>query len=164
MTGIYYLYLRQDDPKKATMRKLERFGLAKRVDIKGVGLKLVLTPYADIFLSREDAVLYEKYGLCVIEGSWNKIDSIKSLKFRIERRLPALLAANPVNYGKIGILSSVEATAAALYIIGYWDTAYALLSKFSWGLNFIKLNENPLNEYSTADRSEIKKIEESYFG
>ncbi len=160
---IYYVYLKQDDPKKSTMRKLERFGYAKRIDLGGIRKKLALTPYSRVFISGEDRIIYDHSGLCVIDGSWNRIESIKNFEFENSRRLPKLVAANPVNYGKVEILSSVEAISAALYIMGYKDYAIRILSKFSWGLNFIKLNKNPLDDYSLSKRIDMEDTEKLYF-
>ena len=56
------------------------------------------------------------------------------------RKLPQLLAANNVNYGRWEKLSSVEALAAGLILTGYLKKALVLLSKFSWGLTFIEIN------------------------
>jgi len=79
------------------------------------------------------------------------------------RSLPFLLAANPVNYGKPYKLSTVEAIAAAYYILGRKETAIRLLEKFSWGMQFVNLNENPLNDYSKAnDSNDIEEIEKLY--
>jgi len=80
------------------------------------------------------------------------------------RSLPFLLAANPVNYGKPYKLSTVEAIAASYYILGKKELALKLLQKFSWGIQFINLNVNPLDDYSKAKNSnEIIEIEKQYF-
>jgi len=42
--------------------------------------------------------------------------------------------------------------------------ALKLLEKFSWGIQFINLNRNPLDDYSKAKNSdEIIEIEKLYF-
>jgi pre-rRNA-processing protein TSR3 len=76
---------------------------------------------------------------------------------------PLLIAANPVNFGKPCVLSSVEALAAALYIIGQKDRAAELLSKVSWGIRFLEVNREPLDLYTSAkDSTEVIKIQELY--
>jgi len=87
----------------------------------------------------------------------------KVRSWRIRRALPFLIAANPVNFGKPCVLSSVEALAAALYIIGEKDKAIELLSKVSWGIRFLEVNKEPLDMYTNAkDSSEVIKIQELY--
>jgi pre-rRNA-processing protein TSR3 len=60
------------------------------------------------------------------------------------------LAANPVNYGRPYELTTAEALAAALYVLGEPEHARELLSKFKWGSTFLNLNAAPLNEYAGA--------------
>ena len=81
----------------------------------------------------------------------------------ISRALPFLLAANSVNYGKSFKLSTAEAIAATLFICGYPEFAREILSKFKWGPQFFKLNEEPLNDYANAKNStEIIEIQKMY--
>jgi pre-rRNA-processing protein TSR3 len=73
------------------------------------------------------------------------------------------MAANPVNFGKPCKLSSVEALAAALYILGEKDRARELLSKISWGIRFLEVNQEPLDLYAEAkDSSDVIKIQGFY--
>jgi pre-rRNA-processing protein TSR3 len=73
------------------------------------------------------------------------------------------MAANPVNFGKPCMLSSVEALAASLYILGEKDQAAALLSKVNWGIRFLEVNKEPLDLYAGAkDSTEIIRIQEGY--
>jgi pre-rRNA-processing protein TSR3 len=91
------------------------------------------------------------------------LDTGKVRSWRIRRALPFLIAANPVNFGKPCVLSSVEALAAALYIIGEKDRAAELLSKVSWGIRFLEVNREPLDLYTSAkDSTEVIKIQELY--
>jgi pre-rRNA-processing protein TSR3 len=161
---LTFVYLREDDPSKSTMKKLERFHLARKIDGRNFGRKVTLTPYAGRYIRRADTELVSRYGLSVIDGSWAKIEGIRKYQIENGRRVPALLAANPVNYGKLEILSSVEALAAALFITGNRDVADTILNKFKWGPNFIVLNLNPLTDYSLCmTDDDIKEVEAEYF-
>jgi pre-rRNA-processing protein TSR3 len=83
--------------------------------------------------------------------------------WRIRRALPFLVAANPVNFGKPCKLSSVEALAAALYILGEKERAGELLSKVSWGVRFLEVNREPLDLYASAkDSSDVIRIQGDY--
>ena len=76
-----------------------------------------------------------------------------------------MLAANPTNYAKIGKLSSVEALAGSLFILGPKDRATELLNKFKWGPTFLKLNNDLLHDYLNADSlKSIAETEREYFG
>jgi pre-rRNA-processing protein TSR3 len=89
-----------------------------------------------------------------IDCSWEKAAQIFMTRFRgANRKLPGLLAANPVNYARIGRLSTAEALAAALWITGFRERAEALLSILSWGRTFVDLNGQLLTAYTQA-RSE----------
>ncbi len=128
---------------KCTAVKLERLGLLKIFPKMNQKLKqaLVLNPYSIEEISIKDRELIDKYGLVVIDCSWKKIINFNKFSFQNERKLPPLIAANPINYGKWEKLSSVEALAAALYLINYQKSAKLLLSKFSWGEQFFDINK-----------------------
>ena len=100
-----------------------------------------------------------------IDCSWEKAQT--ELRRRIPgfaRRLPTLLAANPTNYAKKHKLSSVEALAAAVYIMGRKEIADKLLSLFKWGNTFLTLNKELLEAYSSASsEEELSKIEGDFF-
>ena len=68
--------------------------------------------------------------------------------------MPFLIATNPTNYGKPIRLSTVEALAAALVILGFEEQAKTILSKFSWGLNFLVINQELLQLYIKAETSD----------
>lgn len=161
---LLFAYLAQDDPRKSTMKKLERFGLAKKVPLEKGSRSLALTPYSDRYLLPSDGALADRIGLFTIDGSWNRIDSIREFRLRNPRRLPLLVPVNPVNFGKPGKLSSVEAFAGALYITGYEEAASEILSKFNWGLNFLVVNKEPLDEYlGCSSQEEMVGTESEFF-
>lgn len=161
---LLYAYLSQDDPRKSTMKKLERFGLVAKVPLARASRSLSLTPYSDLFILPSDRELALKTGLLIVDGSWNRITSIESLRARHSRKLPLLVPVNPVNFGKPGKLSSVEAMAAALFILGFPDAADLVLSKFNWGENFIPMNREPLEEYvKCSSQEEIPAAENLFF-
>jgi len=99
-----------------------------------------------------------------IDCSWNLVTSAFQKPFTgISRKLPPLLAGNPMNYSKLNKLSTVEALAAAVYILGEYDLTHTLLQKFKWGHTFFELNKNILQDYSKAQsESEIFKICHEY--
>jgi pre-rRNA-processing protein TSR3 len=148
----------QCDPKKCTARKLHRFGLLTFVPRlhRLPGGTVLLTPDAGHSLSPADAARAERHGLSVLDLSWNvarRTDRFPIVTRAANRALPYLLAANPVNYGKAFVLSSAEALAAALVILGRNEEAEAILSKFAWGSQFLKLNAEPLRAYAAAKDS-----------
>ena len=72
----------------------------------------------------------------------------------IKRKLPPLLAGNPVNYAKLNKLTTAEALSASLFILGFKDQGLELLDKFKWGHTFYELNQNLLEEYSKLENEE----------
>ena len=155
---LYFYDGQQCDPKKCSARKLARFGLATRVKKISMlpGGALVLVPTAPRVLSKEDKERGEKAGIAVLDLSWNKTgDNFpKVVRASKLRALPFLVAANPVNYGKPFMLSSAEAFAAALVILGHRQQAEEVMSKFKWGRTFLDLNNEPLLEYEKAANAE----------
>jgi pre-rRNA-processing protein TSR3 len=155
---LYAYHADQCDPKKCTARKLKRFGLltfVPRPHALPAGT-LLLTPDAERSISPADRARAEHHGLSVLDLSWNvaqKVGAFPSVPRAAPRALPYLVAANPVNYGKPFILSSAEALAAALVILGREGEARTLLSKFAWGERFLELNAEPLDAYRAAKDS-----------
>ena len=81
----------------------------------------------------------------------------------ISRALPFLLAANPVNYGKPFQLSTLEAFAAALYILGEVEDAKEIVGIYTWGPRFLELNREPLEDYRQArDSAEVIRLMKQY--
>jgi len=140
---LYVYHASQCDPKRCTALKMLRLGLAMRiVRLSSIPRKvIVLDPYSDALLVRSDRTNLLSHGLAAIDCSWENAEELFAVKIRAERRrLPDLLASNPVNYGVTGKLSTVEAFAAALIICGFHEQAHEILSKFKWGANFTTLN------------------------
>lgn len=79
------------------------------------------------------------------------------------RIVPYLIAANSVNYGRPWRLNCVEALAACFYICGHEDWAEQVLSHFSYGEAFIKINQQLLKRYAACSSEEdIKRTEEEW--
>ena len=143
---IHVLMFYQDDPKKCTAAKIVKFGLAK--NIKKIGKKgLILDPFSTKTLLPKDKSSINS--IVGIDCSWNLTDQTFFKKFNgIKRKLPPLLAGNPVNYSKLNKLTTVEALSASLFILGFKEQCLELLDKFKWGHTFYELNQNLLDEYS----------------
>nr|MDO8132738.1 DUF367 family protein [Candidatus Njordarchaeum guaymaensis] len=140
---LYVYHASQCDPKKCTALKMLRLGLARRIArLSSIHRRaIVLDPFSDSLLVRGDRINMLSHGLVAIDCSWENAGELFTVKIRAERRrLPDLLASNPVNYGVTGKLSTVEAFAAALITCGFHEQAHEILSKFKWGGNFITLN------------------------
>jgi len=139
---LYCLHYNECDPKKCTALKLKKFNLLKIINkVKGsLHNALILNPFSKEEVSINDRKRILKYGLIVIDCSWKTLLNIKNLNNEYSRRLPPLMAVNPVNYGKWEKLTSAEAIAATLYITKFDDYAKLILSKFSWGNEFFKIN------------------------
>ena len=147
----------EDDPKKCTAKKLARFGFATlQKNIRRVPSNaILLDPFAEKSLSCEDRVVAQRYGLVALDCSWKTAEqTFQLLQARLTpRALPFLLAANPVNYGKPFQLSTLEAFAAALYILDEATQATKILGIYTWGHRFLELNKEPLEEYRAARSS-----------
>lgn len=158
---VQVLMFGQDDPKKCTAAKMVRFGLATRV--RRIGRSgIVLDPFSDQVLLRGDRA--EARSIVGIDCSWNLAGQEFARQLgRTRRRLPPLLAGNPVNYSKIGMLTTAEALAAGLSILGFRMQAEELLGKFKWGHTFFELNGNLLEEYaSLKDQGGIEGVLREY--
>ena len=139
----------EDDPKKCTAAKMVKFGIAK--NIKKIGNRgIVLDPFSEKTLLPKDKSLANT--LIGIDCSWNLVERAFSKNFNgIKRKLPPLLAGNPVNYAKFNKLTTAEALSASLFILGFKDEALEILDKFKWGHTFYELNQNLLDEYSKLE-------------
>ena len=150
------------DPRKCTVKKLERAGFLKIFTrIPQIPRNtLLLDPTAEQALSPADRFVRS---VTALDCSWVVLDTGAVRSWRIRRALPFLMAANPINFGKPCKLSSIEALAAALYILGEKDRAATVLSKVNWGIRFLEVNQEPLDLYANArDSTEVVKIQELY--
>ena len=161
LMNINVFMLKQDDPRKCSAAKLVKFGLAKPVT-RTASRTLILTPFSKKTLLKSDKKLV--HSITGIDCSWNlAVPAFQKPFSGISRKLPPLLAGNPINYSKLNKLATVEALAAAVYILGESDLAHTLLQKFKWGNTFFELNKNLLQDYSKAQsESEILEICNEY--
>jgi pre-rRNA-processing protein TSR3 len=150
------------DPKKCTVKKLEKAGLIRIVKkISQIPRNtLLLDPTAEKALSPADR---GPASITVLDCSWEVVITGAVRTWRIRRALPFLAAANPVNFGKPCVLSSVEALAAALFILGEEQQSRDILAKVSWGIRFLEVNAEPLSLYVTAkDSAEVVKMQDLF--
>jgi len=157
----------EDDPKKCTAKKLNRFGFADIItNIKKTPKKaILLNPFAKKSISKEDLIIAKNHGMLAVDCSWENAEtSFDFLNKRCTpRALPYLIAVNPVNYGKAFKLTTLEAFAASLYILGEMDHAFEILKIYNWGSQFLEFNKEPLEDYRKAKNStEIIKIMKHY--
>ncbi|MDE1812392.1 MAG: DUF367 family protein [Thaumarchaeota archaeon] len=158
---IQVLMFEQDDPSKCTAAKLVKFGIAKRIKHL-TGNDMILNPFAKEFVLKTDRDLTKS--LTAIDCSWELAQNMFLKRFvGLSRKLPPLLAGNPVNYSKVGKLTTAEAIAGALYVMDYKDMADSVLGKFKWGHTFFDLNQYLLQDYLGAKTTEdIVKISQEY--
>jgi pre-rRNA-processing protein TSR3 len=169
---VHAIWLAQDDPKKNTAVRLSRRGDLKlhekfnRLPRRGI----ILEPLCGKVLGPEDHELLLNQGgaLVGLDCSWAHIeDSVSEVmrKTKLQgRMLPLLLAANPVNWGKPGKMTTAEALAASLYLIGKEEQARKLLGAFRWGEQFFILNKEPLDAYKDAKTSsELVDLQFEFF-
>lgn len=156
--------MRQDDPKKCTAAKLVRLGLASQIRGEPRSRSaIVLDPYSGSYLMRADA--RRARSVVAIDCSWR----LASREFgairpqAVHKKLPPMLAGNPVNYSKMHKLTTAEAIAGALFVMGRDGQAHELLSKFAWGHTFYELNSELFAEYARiSEPSEIPPMLAEY--
>jgi pre-rRNA-processing protein TSR3 len=151
----------QDDPKKCTAAKLIKFGLARKIT-KSQPKTILLHPYAEKTLLNHEKSSFNS--ITGIDCSWALAEQVFENNFvGVSRKLPPLLAGNPVNYSKINKLTTVEAIAGAAFILGDEQLSQNLLEKFNWGHTFLELNENLLHDYQRSGSDEqVVEIAKSY--
>lgn len=146
-----------DDRKKNTALKLGRKGYAEIVDRVG-GIppgSILLDPFADKAVSVEDVPTAVTTSLAAFDCSWATAERmLPAARRHMEpRALPYLVAANPVNFGRPTMLSTVEAVAAALCIYDRLDEAERDLGVVPWGRRFLEVNREPLAAYAACATS-----------
>ncbi|UCE91996.1 MAG: DUF367 family protein [Methanobacteriota archaeon] len=160
---VYALMQHEDDPRKCSAARLVHEGEVRKArDRQRIPAgALVLNPEAERALSKADLEAATKFGLLVVDCSWKRLESFPRLRSGLRHRaLPLLLAANPVSFGKAQRLSSAEAIAAALHILGNRAQARRVMKHFRWGDTFLQLNGELLDEYSSArDSAEVIRIQ-----
>ncbi len=98
---INLLMFYQDDPKKCTAAKLIKFGLGKKI-IKSQPKTVLLHPFAQKTLFNHEKSSFNS--ITGIDCSWALAEEVFQKNFvGAARKLPPLLAGNPVNYSKMGM-------------------------------------------------------------
>ncbi|KAK4549144.1 hypothetical protein LTR36_007601 [Oleoguttula mirabilis] len=150
------------DAKRCSGKRLMRLGLMRELHIGQKHSGVVISPKAKTILSPADKPVLEQYGAAVVEASWKRIDEVPFSKIGgpNPRLLPYLIAANPTNYGRPWRLNCVEALAACFAICGHKEWAEEILSTFSYGEAFLRINEAVLKRYAACgDEEEVKQAE-----
>ena len=123
---------------------------------------VVLNPVSEVAFSAADKEKVLNAGLVALDCSWKQAEKIfAASRAGAQRSLPYLLAANPINTYKPVKLSTAEALAAALYILGMTEEADDVMSVFKWGHSFITLNREWLDSYSECSTSvEVVQVQQ----
>ena len=164
---LFVYCLKQDNPKKCSSAKLHHFGFTKNLRYASeIPRKaILLDPFKSEPLLSSDREIVQRYGIGAIDSSWKKSSENIFRKYRGKhKRLPLLVAVNPVNYGHVSCLSSLEALAAALFILGFKGQSEKLLTIYNWAASFLFLNKKRLEEYIHAkDNAEICELEQKFY-
>lgn len=164
MIPVFVYDKNQCDPKKCTAKRMLKFGLAKEAKTLHAIPKgsIVLSPFAEKALSPDD-IKYARHGLVVMDLTWTNIDEFPRPKGTNDRALPYMLASNSINWGRPMELNSAEAVMASLFILGEREQAETFLGRFNWAPEFMRLNGELLEEYSSAkDSTEVVRIQNEY--
>ncbi len=156
MVHVLIFHANQCDPKKCTGMRLSRMKRAHLIrHLRQVPPgAVVLNPVSEVALSRADRGHAARAGLVALDCSWKLAGEVfESSRRGVQRALPYLLAANPVNTYRPVRLSTAEAVAAALYIMGWRAAAEDIMSVFKWGSSFLTLNRAWLDAYSECSTS-----------
>lgn len=149
----------QCDPKRCSGRRLARLGVISEFKLNYKFPGIILTPSGTRVVSPADREMM-RTGLAVVDCSWAQLEAVpfNRLPRGGERLLPHLVAANTVNYGRPYKLNCAEALAAGLYICGFVSDAKLVLSKFNYGKEFLRINQEILDIYASCkDGTEVIK-------
>jgi pre-rRNA-processing protein TSR3 len=150
-------------------------GLVREVArVEGIApAPVVLDPYAPDPLGSADRKSVTRGGILAVDCSWNRLaergrfpGTEAGARARgIRRRLPILIATNPQHYGHLAQLNTVEAFAAALYLVGRGEEATRLLEGFRGSDAFLAINRERLEAYAReGDADGIRAAERRLFG
>ena len=124
--SVHAIWLAQDDPKKNTAVKLSKRGELRlherftRLPRKGI----ILEPLCGKVLGPEDhAILLEEGGSLVgLDCSWSQIEESVNTVMRKTKLSQEccryFVSSKPCNWGKPSKMTTAEALAASLYLIG----------------------------------------------
>jgi len=160
---LHVRYEGDDDPEKCTARRLDQFDVAQLHHSAGATPPgVVLNPFAEQALSPADRAASDR--LVALDCSWETAEREAFDLRGTHRALPFLVAANPVNFGSPFQLTTAEAVAGALVILGEREQAEAVLSTVEWGgETFLDLNAEPLRRYADCEGSaEIVDVQAAY--
>ena len=164
---LYIIMAHEDDPRKCTAARMVRFGDAKAASAKRVPHgAIVLDPSAEKSISAEDREVALRHGLLAVDCSWNRLTEFPRVRGGLRHRaLPFVVPTNPTNFGKAQKLSTAEAFAAALYILGEREQAEGIMSRLKWGPSFLPINKAALDLYAGAkDSAEVVRIQNELLG
>ena len=142
----------QCDPKRCSGARLAKRGIFDKMPLKSPFRGIVLDPEAKVAVSPADVEILETGGISLIDCSWARLQEIpfKQMTSGHHRLLPFMVAANTVNYGRPFKLNCAEAAAATLYICGKPEAAKAVMDEFSYGEEFLSINRQVLDMYSSC--------------
>jgi pre-rRNA-processing protein TSR3 len=171
---LFVRFLEEDDPRRCTGHRLLERGLVRRASGRRDGRPepITLDPFARAPLCARDRERAESAGFLVVDGSWNRLSARSRLSTTegrsgrgSSRRLPLLVATNPQHFGRWTQLTTAEALAAAVYLVGRPREAERLLAGLRGGPAFLEINRARLDRFARASsRDEVTAAEREIFG
>jgi len=156
MPNVFIFRKGDDDPHACTALRLSKAGYAQVFrSLKAMPVRaLLLDPFSQYALSPADVLYVRRNGIAIIDCSWEHAHMIfGQARNHVRRALPFLIAGNPVKQDQPVSLSTAEAAAAALYILGWKEEALDILGTFKWGAHFLELNQKLLDKYASCPTS-----------